>query len=134
MRIAIANAAEVDHFWGAFSQRLQAMLDDAGGDLSSGDLWQMCRSGNAFLVLVENDGKLAAASIYQFQRWTQRTVLRCLGLVGDDFRAWAQPLVQFAEEMAKQGGATALVTSGREGLQRIYPKAKRLTSTYIMEI
>jgi hypothetical protein len=36
--------------------------------------------------------------------------------------------------MAKQGGATALVTCGREGLHRIYPKAKRLTSTYIMEL
>jgi len=134
MKIGIANAVEVDAVWGVFSSRLQEMLDDAGGDLSSGDLWQMCRSGNAFLVLVENDGKLVAASIYQFQRWTQRTVFRCLGLVGEDLKAWAQPLVQFAEEMAKQGGATALVTSGREGLHRIYPKAKRLTSTYIMEI
>lgn len=134
MRIGIATSAEVDALWHVFADRLQVMLEDSGGDLSSGDLWQMCRSGNAFLVLIEQDGKIIAASIYQFQRWTARTVIRCLGLVGDDMQAWAEPLVKFVEGMAKQGGATALVACGREGLIKMYPKAKRLTTTYLMEI
>jgi hypothetical protein len=134
MRIAIANAAEVDQVWPEFAQRLQTACDETGGDISSGDLWQMCRSGNAFLVLVLDDSGFKAALIMQFQKWTAKQVMRCLAIVGDDMAAWLPMARDFIAEMAKNGGATSFIADGREGWTRIFPGARRLRVTYEVEI
>ena len=134
MRIAIANSAEVDHFWGTFAQRLQIACDETGGDISSGDLWQMCRSGNAFLVLVLDEAGFKAALIMQFQKWTAKQVMRCLAIVGDDMAAWLPMARDFIAQMAKDGGATSFIAEGREGWTRIFPAARRLRTTYEVEI
>jgi hypothetical protein len=134
VRIAIANAAEVDHFWPAFAQRLQTACDETGGDISSGDLWQMCRSGNAFLVLVLDDGGFKAALIMQFQKWTAKQVMRCLAIVGDDMASWLPTAREFIGQMARDGGATSFIAEGREGWTRIFPAARRLRTTYEVEL
>lgn len=134
MKIGIANAAEVDHFWPAFASRLQIACDETGGDISSGDLWQMCRSGNAFLVLVlDNDG-FKAALIMQFQKWTAKQVMRCLAIVGDDMAAWLPMARDFIAKMAADGGATSFIAEGREGWTRIFPAARRLRTTFEVEL
>lgn len=134
MRIAIANSAEVDHFWPAFAQRLQTACDETGGDISSGDLWQMCRSGNAFLVLVLDESGFKAALIMQFQKWTAKQVMRCLAIVGDDMAAWLPMARDFIAQMARDGGATSFIAEGREGWTRIFPAARRLRTTYEVEL
>jgi hypothetical protein len=134
VRIAIANAAEVDQFWPAFAQRLQIACDETGGDISSGDLWQMCRSGNAFLVLVLDEAGFKAALIMQFQKWTAKQVMRCLAIVGDDMAAWLPMARDFIAKMARDGGATSFIAEGREGWTRIFPAARRLRTTYEVEL
>lgn len=134
MRIAIANAAEVDAYWPAFASRLQTACDDTGGDISSGDLWQMCRSGNAFLVLIIDEAGFKAALIMQFQKWTRKQVMRCLAIVGDDMAAWLPMARDFIGQMAKDGGATSFIAEGREGWTRIFPAARRLRTTYEVEL
>lgn len=134
MRIAIANSADVDHFWPTFAQRLQTACDETGGDISSGDLWQMCRSGNAFLVLVLDEAGFKAALIMQFQKWTAKQVMRCLAIVGDDMAAWLPMARDFIAQMARDGGATSFIAEGREGWTRIFPAARRLRTTYEVEI
>jgi hypothetical protein len=134
MNIGIANSAEVDRFWPAFASRLQIACDETGGDISSGDLWQMCRSGNAFLVLVLDGSEFKAALIMQFQKWTAKQVMRCLAIVGDDMAAWLPMARDFIAQMAKDGGATSFIAEGREGWTRIFPAARRLRTTYEVEI
>lgn len=130
MKIGIANAAEVDQIWPLFSSRLQSACDRTGGDISSGELWQMCRSGNAFLVVVFDDRGPKAILIMQFQKWTAKTVMRCLGIVGDDVDTWLPAAREFISNMAREGGATSFVAEGRDGWAKLFPDAKKLRTTY----
>lgn len=134
MNIGIANAAEVDAVWPSISEPLQVMLDKAGGDISSGYLWQLCRSGNGFLVVATTEDRLAMAGVFQFQSWSCGPVLRCLGVVGKGLEEWGPEAFEYVAKMAEQGGARAVVFCGREGLARTVPGTKRLTSTFMMEI
>jgi hypothetical protein len=54
--------------------------------------------------------------------------------VGKGLGEWGDEAFAFVAKMAKQGGAKSVVFCGREGLARAVPGAKRLTSTYMMEI
>lgn len=135
MRIAIANSAEVDQLWPIFAQKLQIACERTGGDISSGDLWQMCRSGNAFLVIVlDEEEQFKAALIMQFQKWTAKQVMRCLAIVGDEMDAWLPMARDFIGQMARNGGATSFIAEGREGWSRVFPKAKTLRTTFEVEI
>jgi hypothetical protein len=50
MKICIAALPEVDLIWPLISHKLEEAVDRCGDDLSVGEMWQMCRSGNAYLV------------------------------------------------------------------------------------
>lgn len=130
MNIAIASNAEVDALWPIFAERLQLACEKTGGDISSGDLWQMCRSGNAFLLIVSANGDFVAALIMQFQKWTAKQVMRCLGIVGTDMELWMPMAKTFISNMAREGGATSFVAEGRDGWSAIFPEAKKLRTTY----
>lgn len=135
MRIGIANAAEVDALWPSIGQKVQATCDKSGGDMSSGDLWQMCRSGQAFLVVVMDDDQAVVATIIlQFQKWNRRTVLRCLSIDGERMSEWLQDAMAYIENMGRNGGASSLISEGREGWARVLPQAKKLRITYEVEI
>ncbi len=134
MNIGIATSAEVDRFWPQIAERLQAACIRTGGDISSGDLWQMCRSGNAFLVLVLDGPSVIAALIMQFQNWSGKSVMRCLGIVGEHMDDWLPMAKDFITKMAKDGGATSFVSEGREGWSRIFPTARKLRVTYEVQI
>ena len=134
MNIGIATSSEVDRFWPLIAERLQAACMRTGGDLSSGDLWQMCRSGNAFLVVVVDEASVIAALIMQFQNWSGKPVMRCLGIVGERMAEWLPMAKGFIEKMAKDGGAKSFVSEGREGWSRIFPTARKLRVTYEVEL
>ncbi len=134
MRIGIATSQEVDAIWPVFAERLQEACIRTGGDISSGDLWQMCRSGNAFLVVVFDGSQFVASLIMQFQNWSGKQVMRCLGIVGERMDEWLPMAREFIEAMAKNGGATSFVAEGREGWARIFPTARKLRVTYEVQI
>lgn len=134
MNIAIASNNEVDALWPIFAERLQLACEKTGGDISSGDLWQMCRSGNAFLLVVSGNGDFVAALIMQFQKWTSKQVMRCLGIVGTDMDLWMPMAKDFISNMAREGGATSFVAEGREGWSAIFPEAKKLRVTYEVKL
>lgn len=130
MNIGIASNQEVDAVWPVISGRIQSACERNGGDLSSGVLWQMCRSGNAFLVLVMDGNEPVAALIMQFQNWSGKQVMRCLGIVGERMDEWLPLAKGFIEQMARDGGAVSFVSEGREGWTRIFPEARKLRTTY----
>lgn len=134
MRIGIANSAEVDEIWPSISGKVQATCDKSGGDLSSGDLWQMCRSGQAFLVVIMDDSGPVATIIVQFQKWNRRTVLRCLSIDGERMSEWLNEAMAYISNMGRNGGASSLIAEGRDGWARVLPQAKKLRITYEVEI
>lgn len=135
MKIGIANSAEVDALWPAIAGKIHESCQKTGGDMSSGDLWQMCRSGQAFLVAVLDDAGMPIATIIlQFQKWSERSVLRCLSIAGENMSEWLPEAMEFVSTMARENGASCLVADGRDGWARVFPRAKRLRVTYEVEI
>lgn len=134
MRIGIASNQEVDAVWPVIAARIQTACDRNGGDLSSGALWQMCRSGNAFLVLVMDDNEPIAALIMQFQNWSGKQVMRCLGIAGERMAEWLPLAKGCIEQMARDGGAVSFVSEGRDGWSRIFPTARKLRVTYEVDL
>lgn len=119
MRIGIANAAEVDAIWPLISAEMQRGCDKTGGGSSSGSLWQLCRSGNAFLIVCHDGEEIICASVWRFETWPSGTVFRCLGVCGKSMNLWVSELYAFALSQAKIGGTDRLIAEGRPGWVRV---------------
>lgn len=129
MKIGIANSAEVDAIWPLVSERMGKGCKRCGGDINPGQLWQMCRSGNAFLVVVAEGEKILTAIIVAFEKW-DRPVLRCIAAAGWELNEWLRPVLDYLYAMARDNGAESFVFEGREGWRAAIPEAKRLRTLY----
>jgi len=129
-RIEVAGVQQVDGLWGLVADGMERACRKTGGDLTSDYLWTECRSGRAFLVVVVRDTDIIAASVWRFEKWTTGRKLRCLALYGRHMRDWLGAHRKMIEQMARVGGATALVTEGRAGFQRVFPEARVLRQLY----
>lgn len=120
----------VDQVWPQLSAGFERSCKRSGGDLTAGELWQGCRNGHCFLLLAIEGEAIVGASIWKQERWQTGVKLRCLGLYGSRFREWIEPMHELVIRVAHDCGATSLISEGREGWTRIFPKAKRLRITY----
>lgn len=134
MKIGIASAAEVDALWPTLGPKFVTATERFGDDLSSGELWQMCRSGDAFLVAAFDDRGVKMGCAVRFERWTNGTILRVLSLVGEDIHSWAEPVKRYLNQMAITGGADRIVAEGREGWAKIFDEPKAIRQTYVMRV
>lgn len=128
--IALAGVHQVDGIWAQVADGLEHACRKTGGDLTADYLWSECRSGAAFLVVISREQELLGASIWRFEKWSSGKKLRCLALYGKHLCDWLQQHIEFTKAMASAGGATSLVTEGRRGFQRVFPKAKVLRQLY----
>ncbi len=124
----------VDQVWPQIADGVAKSYAKSGGGMTPGQLWQECRSGHAFLVVVYNPNALVGAIVVRFEYGPDKTRLRGLALVGTDLRAWIEPLRAKLTEMAKQGGAEVFIDEGRPGLVRLIPDAKIVRVTYEVEV
>ncbi|MES5044082.1 hypothetical protein ABVB72_02240 [Rhizobium nepotum] len=134
MNIHIANVADVDALWQIVGPRFNVAIEKCGDDLSTGELWQMCRSGHAFLVIARDETGMLMAAIVRFEKWSNGSVLRVLGLVGEQIEKWGNGVKSYLAEMAKANGATRIVAEGRDGWAKIFDEPRKLRSTYVMEL
>ncbi|MNL22308.1 hypothetical protein D3C87_1436510 [compost metagenome] len=134
MNIFIANIADVDALWQTVGPRFNSIMERSGDDLSAGELWQMCRSGNAFLIIAADESGVHMAVVVRFERWTKGLVLRVISLVGQKVQEWATLAEEFVIDMAKSNGATSVVTDGRDGWPAVFTGLKKLHSTFLLEI
>lgn len=135
--IEIANVVNIDPLWPVVSPLIARSLDRGGDDLTLGQLWQMCRSGNAFLIIEGTPEKIRMASVWQFQTWATGPVFRCLALGGDEMSEWDADLAAFLEATMREGGATRLVFEGREWAAQFRKHgktARKLRSTFVVEL
>ena len=137
MNIGIATSAEVDLLWPVISEGIQAGCDVTGGAVSSSELWQMCRTGNAFLIVGADDG-IKFASVWRFETWPSGVVFRCLSLTGTDMESWISEFSEFVISQAKIGGANRLIAQGRKGWERVvnrmFKQSRILWQTYEVKI
>lgn len=134
MNIEIVNLVYIDSIWEHVGPMLQRAQDKCGDDISVGQLWQMCRSGNAFLVIVKDDSAILMSCVVQFQPWSRGTVLRVLTLAGSRLEKWQDKVKTFLNDMGRSNGAIGVVAEGRDGWAAIFDEPKKLRSTYFMEI
>ena len=130
MRVSIAGADQVDNIWPDFAERFQKACDRFRGDLSSGILWQMCRAGDAMLVVAHDDERAWMASVWRFYTWPSGTVFKCLCLAGERPDLWTNEAREFASNIARAGGATTISANGRSGWKRLFPDAMEVCHVY----
>lgn len=119
MKIGIANPAEVDALWPIIASEMQRGCDKTGNATSAGDLWQMCRSGNAFLFVGIEGDAVQFAAVWRFETWPSGMAFRCLAVCGRSMRDWIAQHYEFAQEQASIGGASRIVAEGRPGWPRV---------------
>jgi len=130
MNISLVPLALIDGIWRQVSDGFGRASKRSGGDLTVGELWQMCRTGQAHLFVVHDDQKVVAATAWRFEIWGSGPKFRCLALYGTNMADWMPELHEKVKQAAVQCGATSLVAEGREGWKRIFDKAKVLRVTY----
>lgn len=131
--VSLIGVSNIDALWPALREGFQRSLLKTGGDIETGELWVQCRSGAAFL-LVAHDTEIRGASIWKPQTWQTGRKLRCLALYGHGMTDWIEDMKAMAASLAKDNGATALVSEGRMGWQRVFPNAKPLRILYEEQI
>lgn len=134
MKIEIAGVHDVDGVWPLVGPKFCVASEKCGDDLSAGELWQLCRSGNAFLIVAYVEDKILMAAVVRFERWSNGSVLRVLSLIGDQIGEWAEEVKDFLNGMGKANGVGRIVAEGRDGWTRIFNEPRKLRSTYEMRI
>lgn len=130
MLCSLVPVLMVDQVWPNIAEGMTKGCQRSGGDLSAGWLWTQCRSGNAFLFVAATETDVHGASIWQFETWPNGTRFRCLMAAGEGMADWFSDMRVKVEEVARHGGAAALVSDGRTGWERHLPKARKLRVVY----
>lgn len=138
MTIAVISPHQIDQVWPFVSDGLNDACMVCGGDITAGDLWQQCRAGSAFLIVVYEDDAVQGACVWRPERWATGPKFRCLCLYGTGLLTWVKPLREVVLQLMKDVGATALVTEGLEKwtplFRRLCPNARRLRVLYEEEM
>lgn len=136
MQISLVPVTSVDQFWPHLREGFQRALLKTGGDLTTADLWVQCRNGSAFLLIAHEGEEIRGAAIWRPDTWMTGRKLRCLALYGTRFREWKDEHREAAIRIARDCGATSLVSEGRCGKNGeplwtgMYPNAKPLRILY----
>jgi len=136
--VNITKVSDVDAVWPLIAPQIVKCIEKTPSFMSAGDLWQMCRSGQAFLIIAHDDVKIHGAAIWQFQTAYNTTVFSCLMLVGEALDDWALSLLESARLIARGGGAMHLCATSRIGLvqklKKLIPGLKVVRQSYLVEV
>lgn len=121
MHIGFASVAEVDNLWPLIVADINKALTKNESEINAGQLWQMCRGGDAFLCIVHEPTQIKMASIWRFE---DGGVLRCFVLIGSQMAVWLPLAHEFITRIAKENGAKTIKTDGRRGWLRLFKKAR----------
>lgn len=130
MKVSLVPVPNIDAIWPFLRDGFHRSVMKTGGDIETGDLWVQCRAGVAFLLVAIEGEQVRGASIWRAETWQTGRKLRCLALYGTGMSDWIQDMKELAARVARECGATALVSEGRPGWVKIFPEAKVLRSLY----
>ncbi len=129
MQVSLVPVPNVDALWPHLREGFGYFIGKTDSGLSTGDLWIKCRSGEGFLVVAHDEG-IRGASIWQMETRLSGRKLRCIALFGEGMADWIEDMRAMARNIARDCGADALVSEGRLGWRRVFPKAKVLKAFY----
>lgn len=134
MNVSLVPVQMVDQVWPQVVQGFQKASDRSGGDLTVGDLWQGCRSGNCFLILAHDESQVAAATVWKPETWSSGGKFRCLALYGGDMDEWLDDVIGLVTRLAQDSGAGQVIFEGREGWFKKLAGLRRVRSTFAIDV
>lgn len=134
MNIEIVNLTLVDQVWPRILPWVAKAHKRCEAEITPGELWQGCRSGNLFLFVGHIDGKILVSAIVRFETGHKGLVLNIMYLGGEGFRKWGGEIVAHLKEMAKANGAVGLTTQGSPAWGRLLKNVRTVRHVYSMEI
>ena len=133
--LQIVETHQIDGYWPLIGKDLEAACRRCDAhELNAGVLWQMCRSGQAYLILWVVDGEILVKSVWRFDAPKQPHSFRCVMLSGKNMRHWLRDYYENIKQLAKTNGATQLVTTGRVGWLKLFPNAEKIGKDYEVDI
>lgn len=116
----IVKPADVDALWPQMAAPMQRACERCNSTLVAGELWQMCRSGHAFLMIIHDGEGIYSGQIWRFDA----ARFRCIMMYGHHMRLWIGLAQEVITRIAKENGAVALVAEGRDGWARVLKTKK----------
>ena len=117
MNIGFVPVNEVDQTWPLVVENINAACVQEDSGISAGELWQLCRGGNAFLMIIHDGMTIYSASVWQFQPGNS---LRCFILWGKEMRLWFDEAQTFVMRIAGENGVQFIRADGRKGWLRVF--------------
>lgn len=130
MNITLVPVHHVDNVWPRIAEAMERSCRKSGGALVAGDVWQACRSGSAYLIIAHDETEIAGASVWYLDTGASGAKLRCMALGGAGMSRWISDMHQMVKRLARDCGANSLVSYGRKGWAKIFPKAKPVRIEY----
>lgn len=124
LKVGLASVGDVDRLWPGLSAGMGHACKRCESTWTAGDLWQLCRSGNAFLILVYDEDRVWSAGVWRFEPARPGASFRCIMMYGENMRGWLDIARGYITKLAKDNGAVALVAEGRSGWARIFGAEK----------
>lgn len=121
--VLVIHPDSLDHAWRDAEPYIRRALSRSMGELTTGDLLNICRSGHGALLLFVDEGfeALGAAVTQVLNHPDGRCILRILAYGADNWAATA-PCLKMVEDAARERGAQAVHFNGRLGwLKRCVP-------------
>lgn len=138
MNITLVPVGNVDAVWPMVSALVVECLKKAPSYLTAGEIWQQCRSGDAFLFAIHDGEKVVGVAIWEFASAFGQPAFVCLVLAGENLSGWVVNMVEVASKIARDGGAEILSATGRVGLldplKKKIPGVRVARQTYIVPV
>lgn len=134
MNIEIVNLTLVDQVWPHILPWVAKAHKRCEAEITPGELWQGCRSGNLFLVAGHDEGKILVSAIVRFEAGHKGTVLNIIFLGGDGLKKWGREFAAYLGNMAKENGAVGVTAHGSPAWGRLFKNVRTVRHVYYMEV
>lgn len=118
IRIELLNPDEAIRNWQIIKNFIDMTRPHSGGEHSADDFKEMAKSGiNLFALIYEGAEPIGCFSIESHQ-FPQKTIINIPIVAGRDLQKWKTQVLDMADDIARQYGASEIRTRGRRGWAR----------------
>jgi hypothetical protein len=122
---------EVDRIWPQVAEGFERAVRRSTGDMNLAWLYQQCRTGQLFLLVVIQEQEIIGAFILRPVQGKKETKAHIVEMWGRDFRHWLDEATRAVLDFSKRAfGADAVVFEGQRAHVRFVPRARELRRIY----
>lgn len=134
MIVELVGVADIDKLWPRVVGDITRCLRKAPMEITAGDIWTHCRSGQWLLIVAHDGADVWGSTIWRF---TANGYFECVLMGGHKLKDWFPDLIDKATFIAKAHDCRGLVATGRPGLiapiKHLDPLAKVARVTYVRD-